>query len=107
MSDNDMSSHDLHSPGVEPEGVSLQAIFGSIAISAVLVVILVAIGVTLSAQKFQEVKLEMTEATGYPVLRESNMEGAAKLSGYSKGMDGSYTIPIERAMELEAQESNQ
>jgi len=102
-----MSSHDSHTPGVEPEGLSLPAIFGSIVISAILVVGLVAIGVALSASKFQEIKMEMTEVTGYPALRESNTEGAAKLTGYSKGEDGSYTIPIERAMELEAQESNQ
>ena len=99
-----MSSHDVHSPGVEPEGLSLPHIFGSIAVSAILVVVLVAIGVAFSAQKFQEVILETTQLTGYPALHETNMDGAAKLEGYSRGENGAYTIPIERAMELIAQE---
>ena len=102
-----MSSHDTHTPGVEPEGLSMSAIFGSIVVSTILVVALVLIGLALSAKKFQEVKLEVTQTTGYPELRETTTQGEAKLAGYSQGEDGMYTIPIERAMELEAQESGQ
>jgi cell division septal protein FtsQ len=89
-------------PGVEPEDINTGTLFRVIGVSAIVVAILVVIGFNLSMQKFKEVQLEVTELTGYPELHETEMMGASKLSGYEAQADGSYRIPIERAMELEA-----
>jgi hypothetical protein len=91
--------------GVEPEGLSFSSIFGSMAISVVVVVVLVVIGATYAGYRFQNVKLEVTQTTGYPLLHETQMMGATKLEGFGKAEDGQYTIPIERAMELEVQDA--
>lgn len=92
---------------VEPENVNISAIFGSIVVSVVVIVVLVAFAVALTGRGFQEAKMAATQTTGYPTLRETDFKGASKLAGYSRADDGSYTIPIERAMELEAQEAGQ
>ncbi|MDE2996796.1 MAG: hypothetical protein OXT73_08690 [Bacteroidota bacterium] len=94
-----------HNPGVEPEDINTTTLFGVIGVSTIVIIILVVIGFNLSMKKFKEVSLEMTELSGYPELHETQMEGAAKLSGYEAQEDGTYRIPIERAMELEAQEA--
>lgn len=94
-----------HNPGVEPEDINTNTLFSVIAVSSVIVVILVAIGFNLSMKKFKEVSLEMTEMTGYPALHETQMMGEAKLNRYEAQDDGTYRIPIERAMELEARDA--
>ena len=97
-----MSSHDSNSMGVEPEGLSIPTILGSMAVSAAVVVILVLIGMVYAGHKFQVAKVESTQTTGYPTMHETAIMGAAKLTRYGKADAGRYTIPIERAMELEA-----
>lgn len=92
-------------PGVEPEDINTATLFSVIGVSSVVVVILVVIGFQLSMKKFRDVQLEITELTGYPQLHETQMMGASKLSGYEAQDDGTYRIPIERAMELEAQDA--
>lgn len=94
-------------PGVEPESVNVSILFSVVVVSTVIVIALVAIGWALSMQKFQEVELEVTEMTGYPELHETEMMGEAKLAGFEANDDGTYRIPIERAMELEANEAGQ
>jgi hypothetical protein len=94
-----------HNPGVEPEDINTGTLFSVIAISSVIIIILVAIGFNLSMKKFKDVSLEMTELSGYPELHETQMMGESKLSGYEAMDDGSYRIPIERAMELEVQKA--
>lgn len=94
-----------HNPGVEPEDINTATLFKVILASTIVVVVLVAIGFNLSHQKFKAVQLEVTQLTGYPKLHETQMMGASKLSGYADNGDGTYRIPIERAMELEAQDA--
>jgi len=94
-----------HNPGVEPEDINTTTLFGVIGISTVVIIILVAIGFNLSMKKFKDVSLEMTELSGYPELHETQMMGEAKLNRYEEQADGTYRIPIERAMELEARDT--
>lgn len=94
-----------HNPGVEPEDINTGTLFGVIAVSSVIIIILVAIGFNLSMKKFKDISLEMTELSGYPDLHETQMMGEAKINRYEVQEDGTYRIPIERAMELEAQDA--
>ena len=94
-----------HNPGVEPEDINTGTLFSVIAVSTVIIIILVTVGFNLSMKKFQEVSLEMTEMSGYPELHETEMMGESKISSYEAMGDGTYRIPIERAMEMEAQEA--
>jgi len=97
---------DVHNnPGVEPEDINTNTLFSVIGVSTVFVIILVVIGFNLAQQKFKDVQLEVTELTGYPELHETQMMGASKLSRYEANDDGTYRIPIERAMELEARDA--
>lgn len=90
---------------IEPEGLSFAAIFGSMVVSVIVVIALVIMGWTYSKVKFQEAKLAAVSTTGYPVLQENQTMGASKLMAYGTGENGRYIIPIERAMELEAQDA--
>ncbi len=94
-----------HHPGVEPEDINTNSLFAVIAVSSIIVVILVAIGFNISMQKFKTVQLEAAEMTGYPMLHETEMMGTAKMNRYEANDDGTYRIPIERAMEMEAQDA--
>jgi len=94
-----------HNPGVEPEDINTGTLFSVIAVSSVIIIILVAIGFNLSMKKFKDISLEMTEMTGYPDLHETQMMGEAKMNRYEAQEDGTYRIPIERALEMEAQEA--
>lgn len=94
-----------NNPGVEPEDINTNTLFSVIIVSSIVVVVLVAIGFNLAQKKFTEVQLEMTELTGYPKLHETEMMGASQLVGYEANGDGTYRIPIERAMELEARDA--
>ena len=94
-----------HNPGVEPEDINSGTLFSVIAVSSVIIIILVVIGFNLSMKKFKDISLEMTELSGYPELHETQMIGESKLSGYEAQSDGTYRIPIERAMELEVQKA--
>ena len=92
-------------PGVEPEDINTGTLFRVIGASSIVVAVLVIIGFNISMQKFKEVQLEVTELTGYPALHETQMMGASKLAGYTRQSDGTYRIPIVRAMELEARDA--
>lgn len=97
---------DVHNnPGVEPEDINTTTLFSVIGVSTIVVIILVVIGFQLSMQKFKDIQLEITGLTGYPELHETQMMGASKLTGYEAQADGTYRIPIERAMELEARDA--
>lgn len=96
-----MSAHDSHNMGVEPEGLNFSATIGSVIGSVVVVVLLVAAGMAFAAARFHQAKLDSTQITGYPVLHETTLNGTTKIDGYGKAENGRYTIPIERAMELE------
>ncbi len=87
---------------VEPEGLGFSTIFGSMVGSVIVVVMLVAAGMAFAKGRFEKAKLESTQTTGYPVLHETVTKGASQLISYGKTDNGQYTIPIERAMELEA-----
>ncbi|NQV73501.1 hypothetical protein HQ496_10280 [bacterium] len=100
-----MSSHDSNSLGVEPEGLSFPAIFGSMFVSIIVVVALVIAGAAYAGMKFHDAKVSATEVSGYPALRETKMMGASKMTSYGKTDNGRYIIPIERAMEMEAREA--
>lgn len=101
-----MSSHDSNSMEIEPEGLSFSAIFGSMAVSVVVVIGLIIAGWAYAEVKFQESKMLAVTTTGYPTVHENHTMGAAKLMSYGKGENGRYIIPIERAMELEAQDAS-
>jgi len=94
-----------HNPGVEPEDINTGTLFRVIGVSAIVVIILVVVGFQLSMAKFKDVQLEVTELTGYPELHETQMTGQSKLERYEAQSDGTYRIPIERAMELEARDA--
>ncbi|MDA1027637.1 MAG: hypothetical protein O3B41_01105 [Bacteroidetes bacterium] len=96
-----MSSHDSNLIEVEPEGLSIPSIFGSMAVSVVVVVVLVISGLTFAKYSFHQASMESTQVTGYPTKHETALLGASKLTSYGKSEGGRYTIPIERAMELE------
>ena len=100
-----MSSHDSNSLGVEPEGLSFPAIFRSMFVSIIVVFALVIAGAAYAGMKFHDAEISATEVYGYPVLRETKMMGASKMTSYGKTDNGRYIIPIERAMELEAREA--
>ena len=91
-----------NNPGVKPEDINTSTLFSVILVSTLVVIALVAVGFNLSHQKFKAIQLEVTQLTGYPKLHETQMQGASKLNGYADNGDGTYRIPIERAMELEA-----
>ena len=90
---------------VEPEGLSFSAIFGSMFVSVVVIILLVVAGVAYAGMKFQDAKMDATQTTGYPVLRETTTMGASQLTSYDKAENGRYIIPIERAMELEVRDA--
>ncbi|MDA0377905.1 MAG: hypothetical protein O3C45_02075 [Bacteroidetes bacterium] len=94
-----------NNPGVEPEDINTSTLFRVILVSSLVVVALVVAGFNLAHQKFKAVQLEVTQLTGYPALHETQMMGSSKLSGYAANGDGTYRIPIERAMELETQDA--
>lgn len=96
-----------NNPGVEPEGVNTTILFSVIGMSIVIVFTIVVVGFEYAKMHFQDYKMEVTNVSGYPVLHEAQMNGQAKLDGYEANGDGTYRIPIERAMELEAQEAGQ
>ena len=91
-----------NNPGVEPEDINTSTLFKVIFVSTIVVIALVAVGFNMSHQKFKAIQMEVTQLTGYPALDEKQMMGASKLNGYADNGDGTYRIPIERAMELEA-----
>ena len=91
-------------PAVEPEDINTNTLFSVILVSTIVVVILVVAGFNLAHNRFREVQLEVTQMTGYPKLHETQVMGASQLSGYADNGDGTYRIPIERAMELEARD---
>jgi len=65
------------------------------------------VAVAISNHRFQDAKMAATQETGYPELHETRMVGEALLDSYESVGDGKYRIPIQRAMELEANESGQ
>lgn len=95
--------------GIEPEGISASAIFGTVVLSVVVVLALVIFGFVYSGSYFTEVKVASTEMTGYPLKAETAMNGAALLDDYERvdAESNIYRIPIDRAMELVVAESNQ
>ncbi len=102
-----MSSDHASTFEVEPENVPAPALFGVIVFSSIIVIALVAVAVAISNEHFQYARMEATQETGYPELHETQMEGEGLLDSYDAVGDGIYRIPIERAMELEANESDQ
>ncbi len=97
----------INNPGVEPESVDTTMLFSVIGVSVVIIFAIVVVGFEFAKMHFQDYKLEVTTVSGYPTLHETEMNGHAKLSGYEANDDGTYKIPIERAMELEAQSAGQ
>ncbi len=101
-----MSSNTIPQIEVEPEGVHAGAIMGIIAFCCIALVLIVVATIALSGLRFQEAKMDATQETGYPLLYETRMNGAALLEEYV-ALDGDYyRIPIERAMELEIRDAN-
>jgi len=102
-----MSSETSSTFQVEPENVSAPALFVVLGFSSFIIIALVIIGAAISNMHFQDVKMAMTQDSGYPVLNETQLEGESLLEGYNSIGDGVYRIPIERAMELEALDARQ
>jgi hypothetical protein len=73
--------------------------------STIVLIILVTVGFNMSMRRFNDFKLELASASGYPELHETEMNGQSKLERYEAQADGTYRIPIERAMELEARDA--
>jgi hypothetical protein len=94
-------------PGVEPEDLHVGSIFGVLGVSAVLLVIIVVAGLQISKGAFREAQAEAATASGYPVLRETNVASMEKLNQYGvvDGAAARYRIPVDRAMDLMVNEA--
>ena len=95
--------------GVAHEGIEAGQIIGFFLATAVVLVL----GILALIQFFDitadTVRFEMAGLSGYPELRESRLESVRRLSEYGavEGAPDRYRIPIDRAMELMANEAYQ
>lgn len=95
--------------GVEHEGVEAGQIIGFV----LAVVVALALSIVALIQYFgitaETVRYESAGLSGYPELRESRLQATQKLSEYGavEGEADRFRIPIDRAMELLANEAHQ
>lgn len=95
--------------GVEHEGIPAGQIMGialAVSVSLVLIIVVLIQYVNISAQ---DVRHAVVGMSGYPEVREHNLAATQRLSGYGtvEGQPGVYRIPIDRAIELMANEAYQ
>lgn len=90
--------------GVEHEGLEAGQILGFVLATAVALALAVFVLFQYFDLTAQEVRQEATSRSGYPELRENRLHAAEMLTQYGsiEGVDGRYRIPIDRAMQLMA-----
>ncbi len=94
---------------IESEGISAGSLFGIIAGTIVVVIILVIVGFTVAKVESQEIRDEVTMGIEYPELRDTRAEAEARLNRYAviDGENDIYQVPIDEAMRLMANEAYQ
>ncbi len=93
--------------GVEHEGVQASQIIGFVLAVAVALALSIVVLIQYFAITAGTVRFESAGLSGYPELQETRLQAIQKLSQYGavEGASDRYRIPIDRAMELEANEA--
>ncbi len=102
--------HDAHGlVGVEKESVDISLLFGIIVGTVVIVVALIIIAFTITEVKSRQFESDNIEATDYPELREVRAAAASQLTQYDvvDAENNSFRIPIDRAIDLMANEQHE
>lgn len=103
--------HDSHHAlvGVEKESVDTSLLFGIILGTVVIVITLVIIAFTITDVKSRQYVSESVAAIDYPELREVRAAAASQLTQYGvvDAEGTSFRIPIDRAIDLMANEQHQ
>lgn len=104
-----MVEHHDEAFGVEPENVDASPVIMAAIIGTLVVITIVIMIFQWSKQEFAYARAEATEMTGYPELRENRLNAERQLSQYDvlDAEQGVYRIPIDRAIDLMAQQAYQ
>ena len=92
--------HGHDAMGVEGEGVNAGLILGIATVTMVIVVAVVAIAFSLAVNKELELRDSAAAAAQYPERVELDAEALQQLSSYGAVGDGTYRMPIDRAISL-------
>lgn len=95
--------------GVEHEGVEAGQILGVVVATAVVLAVAIFVLFQYMDITAEAARVEATGRSGYPELRESRLHAVERLTQYGavEGEAERYRIPIDRAMELMADEQRQ
>lgn len=95
--------------GVEHEGVEAGQILGVVVATAVVLMVAIFVLFQYVDITAETARVEATGRSGYPELRESRLHAVERLTQYGavEGEAERYRIPIDRAMELMADEQRQ
>jgi len=99
--------HEQDEFAAQSENLSAGVLTGIVTGTATIVVIIVVIAVSISGLRFEEARVEAIAHTGYPNLRQTQVDSQQKLTRYEI-LDrdaGVYRIPIEHAMSLIIEEA--
>ncbi len=103
--------HDVHHGlvGVEKESVDTSLLFGIILGTVAIVITLVIIAFMITDVKSRQFVSENVSSTDYPELREVRAAAASQLTQYDvvNAESNSFRIPIDRAIDLMANEQHQ
>ncbi|MDZ4700903.1 MAG: hypothetical protein SH809_14435 [Rhodothermales bacterium] len=112
MNPTSPTTHDAHDhhggpTDIENEGINASFVFGIMLGTIVIVIMLVAVGFTVTSVKSLEIRNVATAAIQYPELRSLRADAASRLSHYATVDAGSgvYQIPIQEAMKAIANEA--
>lgn len=85
--------------GVEPEGIDTAPLIRAAVIMALMVIVAVLVLFSWSNLEYQAARQAAVTESGYPALREVEAAAAGKLTRYAANDDGTYRMPVDRAID--------